>query len=324
MDKNSQNTTENICPICAGTLACSGRQYSLDELLALWEPATFSKETIAEHKKKSGCTQLYICPRCKFEIFLPQIIGTPNFYIELHNATSGSYYVDDKWDFREALLDTQCADSIVEIGCGPGVFLEKAQRTAGRVVGIEYNQRALSIAKNKGLTVYGADDADLACMKGQFDIAFSFHVLEHVSDPVAFVQEMLAWVKPGGKVGISVPNMDGPIKYIDPCVSNMPPHHATRWTLKTFLALSVKLGLKVERFSFEPLAECDHYYYSNYAVKHWLSKIWPKRLMHLAQALPAHYFESIFGLLAALDKRIFRSLKGQSIYVVLSKPERGP
>ena len=287
MDKNSQNTTKNICPICAGTLTCSGRAYSLDELLALWKPATFSNETIDEHKKQSGSTQLYICPGCQFEIFLPQIIGSPNFYVELHNATSGSYYVDDKWDFQEALLDAQLAKSIVEIGCGPGMFLEKAQRTVGQVVGI----------------------------------AFSFHVLEHVSDPVAFVQLMLAWVKPGGKVGISVPNMDGPIKYIDPCVSNMPPHHATRWTLKTFLALSVKLGLKVERFSFEPLAECDHYYYSNYAVKHWLSKIRPKRLMHIAQALPAHYIESIFRMLAAVDKRTFRGLKGQSIYVVLSKPE---
>lgn len=314
-------SSEQVCPICSSLLIRSGREYSLDELLTLWKPVTFSNETIDEHRQQSGSTQLYICPGCQFEIFLPQIIGSPNFYVELHNATSGSYYVDDKWDFQEALLDAQLADSIVEIGCGPGVFLEKAQRTARQVVGIEYNQRALNIAKNKGLTVYGADDAALARLKGQFDIAFSFHVLEHVSDPVAFVQEMLAWVKPGGKIGISVPNMDGPIKYIDPCVSNMPPHHATRWTLKTFLALSVRLGLKLERFSFEPLAECDHYYYSNYAVKHWLSKIRPKRLMYIAKALPAHYFESIFRMLAAVDRRIFRGLKGQSIYVVLSKPE---
>jgi SAM-dependent methyltransferase len=316
------STSKQVCPICSCTLTLGEREYSLDELLALWKPVTFSKETIDDHGKQSGSTQLYICPSCQFEIFLPQIIGTPNFYVELHNATSGSYYVDDKWDFHEALLDARLADSIIEIGCGPGVFLEKAQLIARQVVGIEYNQRALSIATDKGLTVYGADNADLGSMKGQFDIAVSFHVLEHVSDPVAFVQEMLMWVKPGGKVGISVPNMDGPIKYIDPCVSNMPPHHATRWTLNTFRALSEKLGLKVERFSFEPLAECDHYYYSNYAVKHWLSKIRPKRLRLIAQSLSDRYFESIFRMLVAVDKRTFRGLKGQSIYVVLSKPEK--
>lgn len=321
MDKSLQNTAENMCPICAGTLTRSGREYSLDELLALWKPAVFSSATIEGHKKQSGYTRLYICSSCKFEIFLPQIIGTPDFYIELHNASSGSYYVDDKWDFQEAIKDAQLAESVIEIGCGPGVFLEKAQRTAKQVVGIEYNQRALSIAKDKGLTVYGADDADLARMKGQFDFAFSFHVLEHVSDPVAFVQEMLSWVKPGGRIGISVPNMDGPIKYIEPCVSNMPPHHATRWKLKTFGALSAKLGLRVERFSYEPLTESDHYYYSNYAVKHWLSKVRPQRLRYIAQSIPAHYFESLFKKLAAVDRRTFRSLKGQSLYVVLSKPE---
>lgn len=309
------------CPICASALTRSGREFSLEELMSLWKPIIFSRETIEEHKKQSEYTQLYVCANCQFETFFPKIIGTPAFYIALQEDTADKYYVEEKWDFEEAIKDVQSATSVIEIGCGPGVFLEKARQAGGRVVGVEYNQRALEIARNKGLTVYEANDPNQEQLKDQFDIAFSFHVLEHVPDPVAFVEDMLKWVKPGGKIGLSVPNMDGPVQYINPCVSNMPPHHATRWKLKTFVALSEKLGLRVERFGYEPLAERDYYYYSNYAVSHWLSKVLPERLLQLVQRLTAYFFKLIFRILALVDKQTISSLKGQSIYVLLSKPE---
>lgn len=314
-------SVEQICPICASTLTRSGREFYLSELFAWWKSVEFSKETIEDHKKQSEYTQLYICSNCELEIFLPQIIGTPNFYVELQNDTSGSYYIEDKWDFQEAVRDAIFADSVLEIGCGPGVFLDKVQQIVRYVVGIEYNQHALGIAREKGLTVHGADDLELESLQGKFDIAFSFHVLEHVSNPVEFIQEMLSWLKPGGKIGLSVPNMDGPVKYINPCVSNMPPHHATRWKLKTFQSMAEKLGLRVERFSYEPLVARDHYYYSTFAVKHWLSNMVPKRFLQFAQTIAAYSFQLVFRMLAMFDRRTIRSLKGQSLYVLLSKPE---
>jgi 2-polyprenyl-3-methyl-5-hydroxy-6-metoxy-1,4-benzoquinol methylase len=316
-----QKPAEQICPICASMLVRRGREFSLDELFSLWKLVEFSNKAIEEHKKQSGYTQLYVCAVCKLEIFLPQIIGMPDFYIELQNDTSGSYYVGEKWDFQEALKDAKLGGSVIEIGCGPGVFLDRVQQIAEQVVGIEYNQRALVVARNKGLTVYEADDNELDCLKGRFDTAFSFHVLEHVSNPVEFIQDMLAWIKPGGKICLSVPNMGGPVKYISPCVSNMPPHHATRWHLKTFRALSEKLGLRVIRFSYEPLVKRDYYYYSSFAVSHWLSNMLPARYLKMVQVFAANSFELIFRILAIFNKTTIRSLKGQSLYVVLSKSE---
>jgi SAM-dependent methyltransferase len=264
---------------------------------------------------------LYICPKCKLGIYFPQIIGSPGFYIELQKETSDSYYVDEKWDFKEALNDVKAAKKIIEIGCGPGVFLKNTAQYVDQAVGVEYNKLALEIARNKGLSVFNLED-DLADLKGQFDAAFSFHVLEHVSDPVVFIQEMLAWVKPGGKIGISVPNMDGPVKYINPCVSNMPPHHATLWKLKTFQALAAKLDLEIERVAYEPLVARDYYYYSSFWLRQsFLVKLIPARFLPLLQETTSKLFNLLFVLLAKFNKEEFGLLNGQSIYVLMSKPE---
>lgn len=317
-----QNTNEKICPICKTTLVSSGRTFFLDELLAMWKPVEFAHVTVEELKTQSNYTQLHICPTCKLGIFLPQIIGTPNFYVELQGETSDAYYVDEKWDFDTALNDAKTAKAVIEIGCGPGVFLDRASHYVNQAIGIEYNVHALKMARKKGLSVFNVED-DLSKLKGQFDIAFSFHVLEHVSDPVAFIQAMLSWVKPNGKIGISVPNMDGPIKYINPCVSNMPPHHATRWTLETFQALADRLGLKIERVEFEPLIVRDYYYYSTYAIDYWFpAKYWPKRLVLRLQHTANYLFGLLFKILNKFNKKEFGLLKGQSIYVLLSKQER--
>lgn len=315
-----KTTEARQCPICAGALIGRGRSYAVEELFAMWQPVRFTQATLDEHKLQSGTTRLYACPKCGLEIFFPQIIATPGFYDALQKGTASAYYADEKWDFNVALPDANAAAAIIEIGCGPGVFLDKARRHADQAVGIETNPQALAAARQKGLRVSDRAD-DLGEFRGRFDAAFSFHVLEHVPDPVAFVREMLAWVKPEGKIGISVPNMDGPIRHVVPCVSNMPPHHATRWKLKTLAALAAKLGLVVERAAFEPLIARDHYYYSS----HWTrnspaAKILPRKWLPILQRVVAGAFAGWFRLLAKFDKRECSLLKGQSMYVLLARP----
>ena len=161
------------------------------------------------------------------------------------------------------------------------------------------------------------DDKNVAKMKGQFDAAFSFHVLEHVAEPVKFIQELISWIKPGGKIGISVPNQDGPIKYIKPCIQNMPPHHATRWYLKTFETISEKFSLKIERIAYEPLISRDYYYYSTYWANHKFSG--KSLLMKLFRFTVNKLFYLFFEILSIFGKNSIVSLKGQSIYVLLSR-----
>ena len=306
----------HCCPICSSPLRSDSTTYTIDQILDLWEPTIFTYATIEEHRKQSAYTQMYNCSFCNLNIFLPQIIGSPNFYQELQQGSKETYYEEDKWDFHEALKDACGCQSIIEIGCGPGIFLTKARSTVPQVFGTEYNNMALRTARNKGLQVLGKNDSYESYM-GRFDAAFSFHVLEHVADPIAFIADMCSWVKPEGLIALSVPNQDGPIKYIDPCIMNMPPHHATRWSFHTFEVLAQRMNLRIERVAYEPLLLQNHNYYSYYWIKHKFSK--QTRFDYLVSHLVSKLMYICFETIRKRGIRYINFLKGQSIYIVMSK-----
>ena len=318
--ENEHGDQSRKCPICNGQLIQSDTTYSVDELFALWSPIKFSVQTIEDHRRQSSSTALYACKNCHLDIFLPPIIGTPQFYVEAYNLSgvqgeSAFGYSDDKWEFDEAIKDVDLDQSVIEMGCGPGNFLAKVRPYVGRVSGAEYNRVAIEQARAKGLNVVSFDESFLL-FKEEFDRVFAFHVLEHVAAPLEFLERLRAFLKPRGKIGVSVPNQDGPIAYIRPCIHNMPPHHATRWRLRTFEAAAERLGMKIERVSYEPLLLENHSYYSWHWVHDRLDGpgLWRKLFCWtLSRGL-----QMCFILLRGFGLTYFRPLRGQSIYVLLA------
>lgn len=310
-----------MCPICSATLKCENKEYSLQELLELWKPIQISENVASELSQQADSTQLFACPKCGLEIFLPQIIGTPEFYSELSRHDTLHYYEEDKWEFGEALKELNKEASVIEMGCGSGSFLRKIRPLVSEVCGIESNEDALLVAREAGLNVLKSG-GDISKLKTRFDYAFCFHVLEHVSNPVEFLKGLSLLVKPGGKIGISVPNQDGPVKYIDPCIQNMPPHHATRWRVRTFRFLAKQLGFKIDKIVSEPFTYNTHYYYSTYWVDHVVSKKrwkspWLRSTLHRSVA---GLFEVLFKGLRPLGVRSLPLLKGQALYILMCRP----
>jgi len=313
---------DHYCPICKSLLQTNGTQYSIDQLLELWKPIIFTSQTIEEHRAQSQNTRMYSCPNCELDIFLPIIIGTPQFYMEAYSLESSQItpntftYSDDKWEFEEAMEDLKGCQSILEIGCGNGSFLDKIKPNFPIVIGVEFNEKAILNARKKGLCIFGLKEENFL-KRASIDVVLSFHVLEHVENPIKFIHRLCELMKPDGKICISVPNQDGPIKYIDPCITNMPPHHATRWRLKTFQHLANQTGLTIKRVSYEPLLLSNSSYYSYYWVNHTFQgkNIW-------ALSLKKGLFivmQSFFKIFQRLGIQYFSLLRGQSIYVVLEK-----
>lgn len=96
---------------------------------------------------------------------------------------------------------------LLEIGCGPGFFLEVA-REAGvaRAVGVDRNPWAIEIARRAGL------DARVGSIE-QFDESASFDavamldVIEHIPDPAPFLAAVRRRLRPGGRLLIMTPNL---------------------------------------------------------------------------------------------------------------------
>ena len=318
---------KHTCFVCDGELNAIGKKNSVEQLFELWYPTKFSDQVIEEHRVQALETQLYRCAKCSLEVFLPQIIGTPSFYVEAYNlsgmqAKASFTYSESKWDFYEASLDITGCNSLLEVGCGPGHFLSMVRDAVSKVYGVEYNEPAKVQARAKGLSVF-SNVSEVDHAEG-FDAVFCFHVLEHVKDPVEFVRELFSLVKPGGTVGISVPNQAGPIQYIDPCVMNMPPHHATRWNQSSLTALAFSLGVKIERFAFEPLLLENHSYYSIGWVNHALSG--SSIFSSILRKVTSMILKVLFRFLRIIGLQYFNLLKGQSIYVRFTRPlsEGGP
>lgn len=318
MQKQPSKIPLKPCPVCGSALISTGKRYFLDEIFALWRPIEFSEKIKSEHAAISSFIDLFVCRFCELEIFLPQIIGRQSFYEAVSGdpkTGSPDYYEDSKWDFSEAIQDIINCSSVIEFGCGPGNFLEMAKAYVQDVAGVELNPLAAKMAESKGIQIYETEKIPEDKL-GYFDSAVCFHVLEHVADPKKFLKNLSAYIKPGGIISISVPNQNGPIRYIQPCAMNMPPHHATRWKFRTFEVLAECLGWNITRVAYEPLLLENHSYYSIY----WPQHIIPGSNM-LTRAVRQNvslFLRAFFTILRKFGLRYFKPLHGQSIYVNIS------
>ena len=92
---------------------------------------------------------------------------------------------------------------ILDIGAGTGDFLLEAKNKNWETVGDEPNEKAKSIAINKG--VLFADTIE-KLESNSFDVITLWHVLEHVPDVAHQVAELKRLLKPSGTLIIAVPN----------------------------------------------------------------------------------------------------------------------
>ena len=93
--------------------------------------------------------------------------------------------------------------SLLDIGAGTGDFLKLAKNNHWDVKGIEPNENAANLARQKGLEINESIDA----LEGLiFDVVTLWHVLEHLPDLEIIIEKIEALVKPGGILIVAVPN----------------------------------------------------------------------------------------------------------------------
>ncbi len=204
--------------------------------------------------------ELYKCESTGYRFFSPVdgILGDSTFYEQLQ--TVPWYYSSWRWEY-DVFMDILSPHDkkILEVGSGGLSFMERIQSLGYNIIGLELNEQSIQKAKEKGLNVQPVFLESFASENvEQFDIVCAFQVFEHIRNIREFVTASLKTLKVGGKLFISVPNLDS--IYMQEVENhqyllNYPPHHAGWWTTEAFHALSRFFPLRLVDVKYEPLKD---------------------------------------------------------------------
>jgi len=94
---------------------------------------------------------------------------------------------------------------VLDIGCGPGVYLEYYP---GPSLGIDAHPNNIRICKAKGVRAI-QEDANQFVKEETFDTILISHVLEHLDNPAGVIENAYLSLKYGGRIIIIVPCYEG-------------------------------------------------------------------------------------------------------------------
>lgn len=135
------------------------------------------------------------------------------------------------------LAEVNESPSLLEVGFGEGLFLYDAYEMGFDVYGIEASDVAVEIVKER------IPIGNFISSKGfeipynwpeKYDVISAFEVLEHLEDPLLFMNFVYSHLKPGGILILCLPNRNRiGAKHGNIGIMDNPPHHLTRWEKKT-------------------------------------------------------------------------------------------
>lgn len=125
---------------------------------------------------------------------------------------------------------------VLDVGCATGdLLLAIRDRGNPAVTGVEIGREAAEIARSRGLPVFNGELAEAGFADESFDTVLASHTLEHVGDPLAFLQEVHRVLSPGGALLLWLPNADSYEATIFRrfWIGYDPPRHLTTFTVGT-------------------------------------------------------------------------------------------
>ena len=150
----------------------------------------------------------------------PQEHFPAKFIDDIAKIDTDSNYFSPVW--KEALSTTGHFGSMLDIGCGNGVFAAEAKRIAGcKLYGVDGSDYAIRQAREVGfesLAVIKDFNVDVLPFEAeQFDFCLCKDLLEHLLRPGFVLREARRVLKPGGFLLVHVPNhftLHGRIRFL--------------------------------------------------------------------------------------------------------------
>ena len=320
----NENQCIQACPVCESTeFVQTEESFNLIDILKRWEKEARGPlhEVVWKHYTSCAIQQvtLYHCDVCGFGMFQPLVVGSQEFYSNI--AAEDKYYVAKKWEFVKAIKDlkTYGIHKVLDIGCGSGYFLDLL-RSSGLSIestGYEVNPQIANLARAKGHRVYVGKFPEsilTATKQASYDAVCMFQILEHISDPIGLIRDVMRLLDPKGILIVGVPDSEGPLRYFSSALTDIPPHHVSRWCESVFRIGMSRLGLRVVRKAYEPL---PHYLWSSYLPVIMENDILPSIIGKIFNK--TGFTKLLIQMLTCLGIRGLYGIRGHTLYVILKR-----
>lgn len=204
--------------------------------------------------------KLYHCGFCDLKFFHPSITGDETFYNAMQKFNW--YYLEEKDEYNFAKKHINPNDSVLEIGCGQGIFTDHLPPI--NYVGLEFSKEATKKVTKKNIRIENLSIEEYSRNKSEIhDVVCCFQVLEHIKDPYGFLYSSLKTLKKNGLLIIAVPSENSFLKYTQNFFLNMPPHHVTRWSDKALEHISKIFDINLLSIYHEKLQKIHETWYLN-------------------------------------------------------------
>lgn len=188
---------------------------------------------------------LYECSRTGYKFWRPEAVAGDETFYHLLSRAWPNYYREERWESSLARRLLEGKKSLLEIGCGRGYFLRSVEGLVDDAIGIEFNQDAI---RNKvtEFSILPSMIEDFAKTRpARFDVVCSFQVLEHVTNPHAFIESALACLVDGGLLMLSTPDNDSPTFKQQKDPFDLPPHHVGHFNIAIYERIADDFGLEI-------------------------------------------------------------------------------
>lgn len=122
------------------------------------------------------------------------------------NILGFSGFFRENMDYPFVYFANRNKGKLLELGCGSGSTLKLFSDWGWQAEGLDFDVQAVNNAQAKGLIVSHGDIFSQHFADNSFDAIFSSHVVEHVSDPLAVLEESFRILKPNGIFVAVMPN----------------------------------------------------------------------------------------------------------------------
>lgn len=190
------------CPLCGADQPRSSKQF-------IFEPFRVVQCT--------NCQLWYLSPRLR-ESEMLQIYADPNYFEGKnqpgYSQPQGSYFdqeISKRLTFRKFLWQLQqrgmTGGHLLEIGCGYGWLLEEAAPLFDSLTGTDFNNEAVKQVKQLG---YQAIQGGIEALptKQRYNSIILTDVIEHIYEPVPFIQRLREHLSTTGWLILATPQMN--------------------------------------------------------------------------------------------------------------------